>query len=201
MEAEQPVAAGQKIIVVGGGIAGLGFAISLRKQWPAASPFPEIVIYERDSSREASIGREGYSISIRGDPASGGMQALEKMGLLDTALKVAVSEAGPSRSSGFGFWDLQWNRLLSLGGQPGIRIARNALRQILVDAALDVPGVRIQWATTCGQVKVSDGRATVILPDGDVDEADILVASDGANSKVRASLRPDGKLSYAGAVL
>jgi 2-polyprenyl-6-methoxyphenol hydroxylase-like FAD-dependent oxidoreductase len=107
MAAEEPAAAGKKITIVGGGIAGLGFTISLRKQWPEAFPFPEIVIYERDSSREASIGREGYSISIRGDPASGGMQALEKMGLLDTAVKVAVSEAGPSKSSGFGFWDLQ----------------------------------------------------------------------------------------------
>ncbi|PGH02257.1 hypothetical protein AJ80_08882 [Polytolypa hystricis UAMH7299] len=200
MEPQLPFAAGKKIIIIGGGVAGLAFAISLRKQWPDGSAFPEIVVYERDN-KELSIGREGYSISIRGDARSGGLQALEKMGLSDTATQQAVSQSGVDGSGGFMMWDLQWNTLLGLGNQPGIRITRDTLRRVMIDAALSIPEVHIRWGTACSDVKLEDGIVTVVLPDGNVDQADILIAADGASSKIRVSVRPDDKLSFAGAVL
>ncbi|KAL1954915.1 hypothetical protein VTO42DRAFT_453 [Malbranchea cinnamomea] len=193
---EYPPIAGKKVIVLGAGIAGLAFVVSLRKIWPDAHPFPDVVVYERDD-KQASIGREGYSISIRGDVFSGGLQALEDMGLLDAASAAAITRSGSGNPGGFGLWDLKWNRILNFGREPGMRIARNALRQILVDAALDAKGVSIRWRTAFRDVKIADGKAIVTLADGTTDEADLVIAADGANSKTRATLRPDDKLSFA----
>lgn len=47
---------------------------------------------------------------------------------------------------------------------------------------------------------MDDGRVRVTLSDESTVECDFLVAADGANSKVRAALRPNETLQYAGAV-
>lgn len=79
-----------------------------------------------------------------------------------------------------------------------MRIARRELRRVLIDA---VPSTDIHWSSYCtGAVQLGNGRVQVQLSNGEVDECDLLVAADGANSKVRASFRPDDKLSFAGAV-
>lgn len=199
MESQQPPVAGKKIIILGAGIAGLAFVISLRKEWPESHPFPDVVVYERDD-KESSIGREGFSISIRGDMYSGGLQTLEAMGILEQASAVAVSGTGSENSGGFGMWDLDWYRFLDFGREQMMRIARGALRRILVDAALDSEGVRIRWSTAFAHLNVSDGKAAVDLSDGTVDNADIVIAADGANSNARTLFRPDDGLSFAGAV-
>lgn len=199
MEPEQPALAGKKITIIGAGIAGLSFVISLKKKWSPALPFPHIVIYERNS-KEASISHEGYSISIRGDAYGGGTQVLQDIGIPAPDLAVSVSGGTSDSSGNFGIWDAKWNRILDLQGEPGLRIARDVLRQELVDRALDGEGVEIRWATPCDSAKVEDGKVTVLLPDGEVDHSDILIAADGANSKMRNTFRPDDKLSFAGAI-
>src|SRR6201996_3386992 len=79
------------ILIAGGGIAGLSFAISLRKQWlshplTSSAPPPRLQIYERDAHGDL-LNRQGYSMSIREDsmkpPPSdtqltGGVHALQK---------------------------------------------------------------------------------------------------------------------------
>lgn len=96
-----------KIIVIGAGIAGLAFIISLRKQWADSTPFPDIVLYERDS-KETSIGREGYSISIRGDALAGGLHASDKMGILEEAIDASTTSSVPADERGtFRVWDLK----------------------------------------------------------------------------------------------
>ena len=200
MEPLSPPVASKKIIVLGAGIAGLAFVIALRKQWPDGHQFPEVVVYERDA-KETSIGREGYSISIRGDEYSGGLQTLEAMGMLEDVSAAAISKTNNAENpGGFAMWDLQWNKILDLGHQPGMRVARDALRKILVDAALGAEGVSVQWETAFAHLKMTDGKVSVGLADGTVDTADIVVAADGVNSKARAELRPDDGLSFAGAV-
>lgn len=87
--------AGKRIIVAGAGIAGLSFAVAFRRNWaasfsPSLAP-PSTVIYERES-KETTVARTGYSMTIRSDGFSGGMQSTEKMGLLDKV--VAASATG-----------------------------------------------------------------------------------------------------------
>lgn len=75
-------AAEKRIIIIGVGIARLAFARALDLYWPPGFPRPGITFYGRDT-REVSVEREGCSLSIRSEIASGGMQALQKLGLLD----------------------------------------------------------------------------------------------------------------------
>ncbi|EEP75794.1 predicted protein [Uncinocarpus reesii 1704] len=199
---------GKKIAVVGAGISGLAFVHSVHKQWPQGHEFPDITIYERDP--EDAIGREGYSISIRGDTLAGGMQALQKMDLLDRALNASLTGSVPPEERGcFGMWDPDWNRLLEVGGpkpgadrvELGMRIARDALRRVLLDAVLENKSAAVRWSTHCTKVDKLDTSARLHFENGETEMCDLVVACDGANSKIRACLRPDDKLSFAGAVL
>jgi 2-polyprenyl-6-methoxyphenol hydroxylase-like FAD-dependent oxidoreductase len=209
---QKPFLAGKRIIVAGASIAGLSFAIALRKQWttltshhsPPLDPLT-IVIYERDNQKLAAD-RDGYSLSIRSDPYSGGMQALHKLGLLEPMLRASLTGA-KNDSGGFAVWDKDWTEILKFKARtsdsglavPSMRIARKALREILIDgvASDDV----IHWGVSCTDPeRLEDGKVQVRCSNGEVDECDILIAADGVNSRIRARLRPDDKLLFAGAV-
>lgn len=81
-------------MVAGAGISGLAFAFSLHKLWLSKSldsaPPPLITLYKRDSCAVLE-GREGYGLSLRNDRPSKGIQALQKMGLLDRMLEASIS--------------------------------------------------------------------------------------------------------------
>ena len=198
-------AAGKTIVVAGAGMAGLSFAIALRRKWPSSETPPTITIYERDAQRGA-VEREGYSLSIRSDGASGGMQALQKLGILESVLRVSVTGVQGARG-GFALWDTEWTEILKVKPRsppdglpvPNMRIARCLLRRKLVEALSTTDTIR--WATACtGARQLSGGRVEVQLSNGQVQECDFLIVADGANSKLRRALRPDDNLSYAGAV-
>lgn len=207
--ANPPFIAGKKIIVAGGGIGGLAFAIALSRQWASLDPSitpPTITIYERDAQK-AGIEREGYSMSIRSDGVSAGMQTLRKLGLLDSCL--AASITGTQENPGtFVLWDENWNELMRAKVSekswsdlptPHMRIARCELRGQLLQALPE--SATIRWGTTCtGAVKLSNGKICVQISNGKLDECDLLIGADGSRSKLRASLRPDDKLNFAGAV-
>jgi 2-polyprenyl-6-methoxyphenol hydroxylase-like FAD-dependent oxidoreductase len=207
---QKPFLAGKKVIVAGAGIAGLSFVIALRKQWSALKPDSgpsieplTVVIYERDT-KQLSTDREGHSLSIRSDPYSGGVQALSKLGLLEPMLRASITGT-KNDNSGFAIWDKDWNEVLKMKPRildpslPSMRIARKALRQILIDAVS--PDDFIHWGVQCTDaVQLDNGRVQIHFSNGDKDECDLLIAADGANSKLRTSLRPDDGLSFAGAV-
>lgn len=198
-------AAGKTIVVAGAGLAGLSFALALRQRWPSSHTTPTIIIYERDA-KDAGVEREGYSISIRSDGASGGMQALQKLGVLESALRVSVTGIQEARG-GFALWDTNWAEILKVKPRnppeglpvPNMRIARYLLRRTLIEALS--PQDTIYWATACtGVIQLPSGQLQVELNNGQVQACDFLIAADGANSRLRRTLRPDDNLSFAGAV-
>src|SRR2546423_391310 len=198
-------AAGKTIVVAGAGIAGLSFVLALRRKWPSSEIPPKIIIYERDA-QEGGIEREGYSLSIRSDGASGGMQALQKLGLLESMLRVSITGIQNDRG-GFALWDTKWAEILKVKARnppdglpvPNMRIARFLLRRTLIEALSSDDTIR--WATACtGAVQLPTSKVQVQLSNGEVQECDFLIAADGANSKLRRALRPDDNLQFAGAV-
>ncbi|RDL37663.1 Uncharacterized protein BP5553_05096 [Venustampulla echinocandica] len=204
-----PFIAGKKIIVAGGGIGGLAFATALSKQWASVDPSitpPTIIIYERDAEN-AGIEREGYSMSIRSDGVSAGMQTLRKLGILDSCLATSITGIQENPGS-FVLWDQNWNEIMRAKVDkkawsglpvPHMRIARNELRGQLLQAVPESTTVR--WGTACtGAAKLSNGKISVQLSNGKLDECDLLIAADGSGSKIRGCLRPDDKLNFAGAV-
>jgi 2-polyprenyl-6-methoxyphenol hydroxylase-like FAD-dependent oxidoreductase len=209
MARRQHFLAGKKIIIAGGGMCGLAFAIALRKQWNTELEPPQIMIYERDT-QEVSAGREGYSLSLAGFDNTGGLFAMMQLGLLDATLEASL--LGLEGTGSFKIWDGDWSELLSVCFKPaaglptaGIRIARKNLRRILVDGVS--VNDEIKWDVTCiAAEKLDNGRIRVQLSGGGIhggktiEECDLLVAADGANSKIRASLRPNDSLQYTGAI-
>jgi 2-polyprenyl-6-methoxyphenol hydroxylase-like FAD-dependent oxidoreductase len=139
---------------------------------------------------------------------SGGMQALRTIGLLDQTMDdgIAVLKHFSGQENGFRVWNADFSPLLTFkvphqppDGLPihGMRITRYMLRQCLIDALPE--GTDVKWEVGCeGAKRLEDGRVRVMLNDGTTDDCDLLVAADGANSKIRAALRPGDTLSYAG---
>ena len=191
---------GKRIAVSGGGVAGLAFVIGLRKQWPSTIPPPSLVIYERDT--QDAVGREGYSLSLRSDPP-GGLQALQKLGILDQTTAASIVAFSHTDNNGFCLWDREFKEVLKIKprvppGLPvgGTRIARSNLRRVLIEGASDV-GCKVTWGVAgTGVSRREDGRLLLELSNGETDICDLLIAADGGNSKIRNQLRPDDKLDF-----
>lgn len=192
---------GKTIVIAGAGIGGLSFAIALHKQWPSnttAEP-PTIILYERDSAENA-IGREGYSLSLRSDPP-GGMQALQKLGVIDAMIEASIKDVEKNHG-GFCIWNRDFSEVIKVRavvprGLPvgSLRIARRNLHKVLVDAASET-GCKIHWGMMCTSVASSSNGVTVTLSTGEEVNADMLIAADGASSKLRAQLRPNDTLQF-----
>jgi 2-polyprenyl-6-methoxyphenol hydroxylase-like FAD-dependent oxidoreductase len=197
---EQHFLSGKKIIVAGAGIGGLTFCIALQQLIDEKiEPPASITVYERDASADA-IGREGYSLSIRGDPLSGGMQTFQKLGILDEM----IAESNPGTY--FTLFNNDFSPLMEVKtppveglSQPSMRIARSKLREILIK---NVPSsVLINW--NCGVKsahELEDGQVLVDLADGTQQQCHLLIVADGSNSVIRKVLRPEHVLNFAGAV-
>lgn len=194
---------GKTIVIAGAGIGGLSLAIALHKQWPSvttAEP-PTVILYERDSAEDA-IGREGYSLSLRSDPP-GGMQALQKLGVIDAMSEASIKDV-EKKSGGFCIWNRDFSEVIKAravvpkGLAVGsLRISRRSLRKVLADAASET-GCKIHWGVMCTSVSSSPSSegVTISLSNGEKANADMLVAADGASSKLRAQLRPNDTLQF-----
>ncbi|KAI0466269.1 putative monooxygenase [Xylaria cf. heliscus] len=150
---------GKKVVVAGAGVAGLAFAIALRKLWPRSIEPPVVVIYDRDPKEPSQLG------------------------LLDDH----VQDQG--RGTGhFTMWTHKFKPMIGVRAKASadistasIRIAQKDLRRVL---------------------QLDDGRLQIRLVDEESaetdEECDILIAADGASSKIRTCLRLDDNLKFTG---
>lgn len=206
---------GKTIFVAGAGVAGSGFVAGLRKLWNSSWKPPTIVVFDRDPAND-TLRRisENYSLSLSCHSESGGLIALQKLDLVDDAFAAAVS--GVDASHGFKVWDPDWSERARptkkpLHGlpTPSIRITRKSLRRLLNNVVEAWGNSSIEWDSQCLEVaRLENGKLKVRIQRGKGAQSevidrhcDLLVAADGANSKLRAFLRPGDKLQYTGAVL
>jgi len=195
---------GKRIIVAGAGIAGLSFVRAMEQNWPTGMAPPRITVYERDA-RHLPGNRGNYSLGLRSDSHSGGLQALQKLGLIDEIYNARI----PGSTGAMEIRDANWDTIIKVkkestppDGLPidHMRITRNNLRECLVQSISD--RVDFNWGTSCvTAATLKDGSAEVALDDGSISVCDLLVIADGASSKLRRCLRPDDDLKYAGAVI
>jgi 2-polyprenyl-6-methoxyphenol hydroxylase-like FAD-dependent oxidoreductase len=158
-----------RILIVGGGIAGLTLATSLQHQGFR----PELV--ERNPEWQA----EGAGILVHAN----GMRVLRALGL-----GAAVEQAGAVIRR-YGWYNQQWEELTAtdleeLWGEVGpcIGIDRPALQQALLVGAADVP-CRLGVAVTSLTQEVE--RVRVGFSDGSSGDYDLVVGADGIASTVR----------------
>ena len=221
---------GKTIIIAGGGVAGSAFAASLQSLWhqnraTASSLPPSLIIYDRDQE-DIHKQREGYSLSLTANEGTGGLLALQRVGLVNQVVGAAVS--GLEGKGCFKLWGPDWSEQVAFRqpipeGLPAsnVRIARKELRRVLHESCKLGCGVR--WNRRCvATARLPNGRLGVKVvrgmpeqegpddeaidigeDDGDVEmvECDLLVAADGAHSELRQALRPEEILKYSGAVL
>ncbi|CAF0760043.1 unnamed protein product [Adineta steineri] len=200
---QQHFLVGKRIIVAGAGIGGTVFCIALQqfleKHGQHIQPSPLIDVYERETSMNV-VGREGYSISIRSDGISEGMQTLQKLGLLDEM----IAESNPGMNYTLfnaDFIPLMEPKVPPIEGLPQttMRIARTKLREILIK---HMPSfAKIHW--NCGITsahELENGQVLVDLANGNQEQCDLLIVADGSNSKIRTILRPQHKLNFVGAI-
>lgn len=172
------------VLIIGGGLGGLCLAQGLHKAGIS------VAVYERDRTRTDRL--QGYRVHI--NPA--GSRALHEC-LPPDRYDTFVATCGES-GDGFSFFTEQYRELLSIGGVNGANIApdpveshksvsRITLRQVLLDG-LDAI-VHFDKGFT-GYQRQDDGTIIAHFADGTSTTGDILVAADGANSRVRKQYLP-----------
>jgi 2-polyprenyl-6-methoxyphenol hydroxylase-like FAD-dependent oxidoreductase len=158
-----------RILIVGGGIAGLSLAIALRRTGAAAE------LVERSPAWPA----EGAGIALH----ASAVRALRALGL---GLAIETASAPLPR---WGFFDCHGGPLCETDLAdlwrevgPCLGITRIRLQEILLAAAAGVPcrlGVALTGLTQDG------GRVSVTFADGSAGDYDLVVGADGINSAVR----------------
>ena len=173
-----------RILIVGGGIAGLSLAIALRRNGAAAE------LVERSPAWPAG----GAGIALHANA----VRALRALGLGEA---VETASAPLPR---WGFFDRHGTRLCQTDLAdlwrevgPCLGITRIRLHEILVTAAAGVPcrlGVALTGLTQDGD------RVSASFADGSVGDYDLVVGADGIHSAVRRLAVSPVPPQYAGTV-
>jgi 2-polyprenyl-6-methoxyphenol hydroxylase-like FAD-dependent oxidoreductase len=167
-----------RILIVGGGIAGLALARALREQGIVA----EII------ERTASWPVGGTGLYLPGN----GVRALGALGLADTVLARAVrmSYQRILDHAGRQLAEIELARLWKQVG-PCVGIARHDLHRILLDGTAGVP---LRLGTTVTTLNQQDSEVNVVFSDGSTGTYALVVAADGIHSSIRqlvwGSVRP-----------
>ncbi|MFG2087341.1 MULTISPECIES: FAD-dependent oxidoreductase [unclassified Spirillospora] len=171
-----------RTIIIGGGIGGLALAQGLRQ-----AGFDDVVVHERDHS---PVGRmQGYRLRISPE----GERALREC-LPRRAQDLLVATSNARRQEGLVAYDEQlvkaWAPEFSdpRGDDPDKvdAVDRVTLRRVLLAGLGDA----VRWGSRFTHYEEVGGKVVAHFADGHRDTGDLLIAADGANSQVRAQLRP-----------
>jgi 2-polyprenyl-6-methoxyphenol hydroxylase-like FAD-dependent oxidoreductase len=178
------MAAPLRILIVGGGIAGLGLGRALRQQ----GFVPELV------ERAASWPAGGTGLYLPGN----GVRALGALGLADKVLARAVCMPHQRILDHTGrlLADIDvaklWNRVgLCVG------IARGELHRILLEGAADVP---MRLGCTLSTLNQEEHDVTLAFADGSIAKYDLVVGADGIHSSIRRLVFGDIRPRHLGQV-
>jgi 2-polyprenyl-6-methoxyphenol hydroxylase-like FAD-dependent oxidoreductase len=168
--------AGKKIAIVGGGPAGLTLARLLQQS------DAQVSVYERDQSRSARV--QGSALDLHEDS---GLAALQAAGLIDdfwgnhrpdldrlrlTDAHGTILHDHPRRMSG-------------AGKRP--EIERGPLRDLLLDS---LQSGTVEWDCKLESAEMQGEQVLLRLAGGKTALADIVIGSDGANSRLRELVTP-----------
>jgi len=172
------------VAIVGGGIGGLCLAQGLKKVGIG------VTVYERDESPAARL--QGFRVHI--DPE--GSTALHQC--LPEHLWKVFNETEGDFGQGFTLLTEQLQELLCLHAEtrPMDRIARHrsisriTLRQVLLAGLGESARFNKRFVS---YEELPDRRLTIHFDDGGSARADVVIAADGVNSRVRKQYLPDAE--------
>jgi len=182
-----------RVLVAGGGIGGLVFALAARRKGY------DVTVFERDMSAVRGEGQYRGPIQIQ----SNALAALEAIDMSVAEEVMRVGCVTGDRINGLvdgmsGSWYIKFDTFTPAAerGLPVTRvISRMTLQQILARAVGDdaiLNGSHVVDFTDDGS------KVTAILEDGRIFEGDLLVGADGIWSKVRKTLFGHSDATYSG---
>jgi 2-polyprenyl-6-methoxyphenol hydroxylase-like FAD-dependent oxidoreductase len=177
----------KQIAIIGGGMAGLTLARLLQMQ------NAEVKVYERDVDRDVRV--QGSTLDLH---EGTGLEALKRAGLLDEFYKhhrpVASKMRLADKSLNIAFDDHDFAQITA---ETRPEIDRAPLRDILLYALH--PGT-VVWNSHFVSMQKQNNGWLLYFKNGISAYADLVIAADGANSKVRPYLS-DLKPIYSGVTL
>lgn len=176
----------KKILVIGGGFAGMAAAIELAKRGM------QVELVEIDPGWRAY----GAGISLGGAT----LRALQTLGVLDAFLRVAHGSDGVDIRTPAGalISQLPTPRLAGPDVPGGAGVMRPVLAGVLA-AATRAAGVAVRLGVTFSSISQTEAGVDVAFTDGGTGRYDLLIGADGLYSKVRTSFFPDAPSpSYSG---
>ena len=179
-----------KVAILGGGIAGLGFALGLHARGIDCEVFESV-----PEVREMGVGITLLPHATR---------ELEALGVLPQLEAVAIENYESVFYNRYGQYIYKELRGRHGGyATPELGIHRGKLHRVLYEEAVRQLGAeRIHTGHRCVRVDQDAHRATatLALADGSTRQvsADVVVACDGVNSTVRRQFFPDDKVCFAG---
>ena len=173
---------GTKVLIVGGGIAGLATAAGLQRAGIACE------IVER-APQWAPVGA-GIVLGVNA------MRVMRKLGLAEgvaaRGTRLGAGSITDETGRALGSTDFQ---LLEPEFGPTIAIHRAALHEVLLSAAAEVP---IALGTSVDALDPRSDGTVVRLTDGREERYDLVVGADGVRSRVRELAFGDRPLDYSG---
>lgn len=177
----------KQVAIIGGGMAGLILARLLQMQ------NAEVKVYERDFNRDVRV--QGSTLDLH---EGTGLEAMKRAGLLDEFYKyhrpVASKMRLVDKSLNIFFDDHNFAKITA---ETRPEIDRAPLRDILLNSLK--PGT-VVWDSNFISMEAQDNGWRLHFKNGTSTHADLAIAADGANSKVRPYLS-DIKPLYSGITL
>ncbi len=170
---------GEKVTLVGGGLAGSLMAIYLAKRGY------EVHMYERRPDMRSGQYQGGRSINLA--LSTRGINALSRVGLVDDILKIAIPMKGRQMHDRQGNLNYQ---PYGHADQAIYSVSRGELNIRLLQLADQFPNIHMQFETRCVHCDFQTGETRYVDSDGYefADKADIVLATDGAYSAVRDTM-------------
>ena len=171
-----------KVVVIGGGLAGLATAFAIAR---TKNPNLSVIVLERQST----LSEVGAGIGLGPNAA----RMLDKFGLraqLEAIATFPVSMEFRRYDTGKvigNIWQNYQGFMEKMYGYPFSQVHRADLQQLLAKAAHNA-GVEIKLNQRVERLKYGSGSPEIILQDGAVVKADLVIGADGVGSKIRSSI-------------
>lgn len=164
----------RKVTIIGAGLVGSLWAVLLRQRGI------DVTVFEKRADPRGNTADAGRSINLV--ITSRGVNALEKAGLLQKALELAVPVYGRMIHSKTG--DLAYQPY-GQETERNLSISRSGLNQFLIDEA-ERAGAKVVFNHALE--KIAFNAKTLIFAGGETHSYDLLFGTDGAGSAVRKQL-------------
>jgi 2-polyprenyl-6-methoxyphenol hydroxylase-like FAD-dependent oxidoreductase len=162
-----------RILISGGGIAGLTLAIELKQRG-----FDPLVI-----EREPALRREGYMMDFFGT----GWDVAERMGLTERlrAVRYPIDALQFVDASGKPYMDMPIERLRRALDGKYVYLRRQDLERILAERAREL-AVELRYGTSLAALEDRGEAVQARFEDGGEDTFALVIGADGVHSRVRA---------------